>query len=237
MNERMRTIIAVAAITLIPAMSLIACYGQQYTLVFKNESSDTGDACVYQHDPDMDVQDVMSLAWFAKGAAPTTTLRFRWIIKYCFVWSEMGRLASGVIFKAEQIWEVKHLATENQVTLKMLPEGIYTFDQQMAGPHEGNLHVLGHETLPVRQAMVGIGMAGAPIYVVPAQPSTAWIFTPRPRYWITFGTFEPGEVLDVDSITDKAAEIVVPDGVFSMSAILNRDNTWTVLPTSEANAL
>ncbi|HEX8255352.1 MAG TPA: hypothetical protein VF846_19590, partial [Thermoanaerobaculia bacterium] len=44
----------------------------------------------------------------------------------------------------------------------------------------------------------------------------------------------PGEVLDITSLTDKA-EIKFPSGVYSMTAILREDNTWSVMPTSAAN--
>ena len=236
MSGPMRAIITVTATILALTMSMIACNAVELTLVFINNSSNAGDACVYQYDPDMDVQDVMSLAWFAKGAAPTTTFRFRWTLDYCFVWAETGRLAPGLTFKAEQVWEAD-LETANRITFKRIHDRMYTFAEQQAGPNEGSLYILGDRTLPVREALVGIGMAGAPIYVVPALPNTAWIFTPRPHYWITFGTFEPGEVLNVESISDRAEDIVFPDSVFSMTAILNRDYTWTILPTSEANAL
>jgi hypothetical protein len=235
MNGQMRAIITMTAIIPIVAMHMITCSAEEATLIFINNSSNVGDVCVYQDDPDMDVQDVMSLAWLAKGAAPTTTLTFTWTIDYCFVWAEAGRLAPGLTFNATQIWEA-NLETTNKITFKRIHDQIYTFAEQQVGPDEGNLYILGDRTLPVREALVGIGMAGAPIYVVPAQPNSAWIFTPRPHYWITFGTFEPGEVLDVGSIAHKA-EIVFPKGVFSMTAILHRDNTWTILPTSDANGL
>jgi len=233
MNGQMRANIVVVAIILVLAMPLIACNGTEFTLIFTNNSSNAGDVCVYQQDPDMDVQDVMSLAWFVKAAASTTTLRFRWTLDYCFVWSETGQLAPGLAFKATQVWEAD-LETANRITFKRIHDRMYTFAEQQAGPNEGSLYILGDRTLPVREALVGIGMAGAPIYVVPVLPNTAWILTPRPHYWITFGTFEPGEVLDVESISHKAA-VHFPPNVYSMTAILNQDNTWTVMSTSEAN--
>lgn len=231
MSRSMRAVSTALSVLLVLAAALAACYGTEYTLIFRNESSNTGDACVYQYDPDMEVQDVMSLAWFAKGAAPTTILVFTWTIDYCFAWSEIGELVPGVIFEASQIWDAD-LATTNQVTLKMIDGEIYTFADQCPGSYSGNLYILGDKTLPVREASVGIGMAGAPTYVAPAQPNWEWIYTPKPLYWITFGTFDPGEVLDVESISHKA-RVHFPPNVYSMTAILNWDNTWTVTPTSE----
>ena len=46
----------------------------------------------------------------------------------------------------------------------------------------------------------------------------ATVFTPRPKYYITFGEFfKRGEVLDIYQIMDKA-EIRFPAGVTSMTA-------------------
>jgi hypothetical protein len=231
MYRNIKPVIAVLCVLLTLVVASAACYGTEYTLIFRNDSSNTGDACVYQHDPDMDVQDVMSLAWFAKGAAPTTTITFNWTIDYCFAWDEIGELVPGVIFEAAQIWDADPRG-DNCVTLSMLEGGIYTFSDLKHCGYDGNLYIYGDRSLPVRQAAVGIGMAGAATHVAPAQPNWLWVYTPKPLYlyWITFGTFEPGEILDVDSITHKAP-VHFPPNVYSMTATLNEDNTWTVQET------
>lgn len=220
---------------MILAVALVACYGTEYTLIFKNESTNIGNACVYQHDPDMDAQDVMSLAWFAKGAAPSTVITFAWTANYCFVWSETGDLSPGVIFAASQIWDAD-LEASNHVTFMMLDGDVYTFADQRAGKHVGDLYIIGDKTLPVKEATVGIGMAGIPTHVAPAQPNWEWVYTSKPRYWITFGTFEPGQILDAESISHKE-EIAFDPGVFSMTAILHYDNTWTVGPTEKGYSI
>jgi len=208
--------------------------GTQYTLRFINNSQNTAVACVYQTDPDIGVPNVMSLAWFAKGAAPTTHVAFTWQIDYCFVWSEVGTLAPGVMFDASQAWDADLLAS-NQVSFTC-QGGVYTFANQQAGPSPGSLTILEDSTLPANQAAVGIGVSKKPAYVVQAQPNWNLTFRPKPRYFITFGTFLEGEVLDVQSISHKA-EVRFPPNVYSMTAILNPDNTWNVKPTSEVNAL
>ncbi len=229
MNRSMQAVRAALGVLLIVSVAFALCYGTEYTLIFKNESSNLGDVCVYQHDPDMAVQDVMSLAWFAKGAAPTTTVTFTWSIDYCFVWDETGVLKPGVVFEAAQVWDAD-LQNLNCVTLTVPKDGIYTFTDLKHCGNAGNLYIFGDRTVPVRQAAVGIGMAGKPTHVAPAQPNFEWVYTPKPLYWITFGDFEPGVILDVETISLKAA-IHFPPNVYSMTAILNADNTWTIQPT------
>jgi rhizosphere induced protein len=40
-------------------------------------------------------------------------------------------------------------------------------------------------------------MSGNGTLAAPAQPAWTYIFTPRPQYWITFGEYAQGPVLDV----------------------------------------
>lgn len=207
--------------------------GVQYSLIFVNNSTQTGDACVYQQDPNITDPNVMSLAWFSKKAAPTTTVQFDWTIDYSFVWSETGQLRPGVMFTASQTWAAD-LSTTNQVQFTNLG-GAYTFQNQTQGPQQGSLYILEDNTIPPNQASVGVGMSGSGTFAVQAQPNTTAIFTPHPQYWITFGNYVQGEVLDITTIS-SAANIVFPPSTYSMTAILNADNTWTVQPTSSVNA-
>ena len=206
--------------------------GVQYTVNFLNKSTNPGSACVYQEDPNLGVENVMSLAWFSMYAFPTTSILFQWTIDYSFVWGQTGQLVPGVQFNAAQTWSAD-LSNTNQVTLDYLSNA-YTFENQTKGPAPGSLTVSETAAVPLKQASVGIGMSGAGTFVVQAQPNLSLKFTPHPRYWITFGTFRQGQVLDITQITG-AQEIDFPPGVYSMAAILNADNSWTIQPTSVMN--
>lgn len=206
--------------------------GVSYSLIFVNNSTNPGSACVYQEDPNIGNPNVQSLAWFAKRTAPTTRTTFSWTVDYSFVWAETGELIPGVMFAASQTWAAD-LTSTNQVTFSN-DGGMYTFQNQQAGAQAGSLYIREDASVPLKQASVGIGMSGAGTFAVQAQPNMNLVFTPHPKYYITFGEFTPGEVLDITSITDKA-EIKFPSGVTSMTALLREDNTWSVMPTSAAN--
>jgi hypothetical protein len=205
--------------------------GVQYTLIFVNNSSQQGDACVYQQDPNIG-PDVMSLSWFSKTAAPTTKIQFQWSIQYNFVWSQTGVLTPGVIFAASQTWDAD-LSTTNKVTLNS-NGGAYSFQNQTAGPAPGNLYISETGTVAANAA-VGVGMSGFGTFVVQTQPNWNLVFTPHPEYWITFGTYTQGEVMDITSVNNPA-QIKFPANIYSMTAILNADNTWTIQSTSAVNA-
>jgi len=231
MKRTTRARYAALAAMLLLVLGTVVCLADEYTVVFKNHSTMVGDVCIYQHEPDMAVHNVMSLAWFSKGAAPTTTISFTWSIDYCFAWDEIGELVPGVVFEADQIWDAD-LKTHNQITLTTIHGDIYTFADQTEGKYSGNLYILGDVSVVSNQVAVGIGMSGKPTHVAPAQPNWEWVYTPKPTYWITFGTFEEGEVLDIESIS-SFAKIQFPPNVYSMTAVLQPDNTWRVFPTSQ----
>jgi hypothetical protein len=207
--------------------------GVKYSLTFVNNSSNTWDAAVYQKDPDLGVPNVQSLAWFAKTAAPTTKVVFTWTIDYSFVWSETGVLVPGVMFNATQDWPAD-LSTQNKVTFTKDPA--YTFTNQTQGPLPGILYISQDNNIPSKMASVGIGMSGAGVFAVQAQPNIQVSFTPHPQYWITFGQFTQGEVLDIGQVVGQAANVKFPFNVYAMTAILGPDNKWQVKPTSAVNA-
>lgn len=203
--------------------------GTGYRLTAINNSSDYVDFCVYQTQPNLGVPNAKSLAWFSDPAWPTTKIAFDWTIDYSFVWSQTGELVPGVVFHAAQVWDADPSDTSNNQILFDYEQSAYTFENGSAvdTPQRGNLYIKELATIPLKAASVGIGMSGAGTFAVQAQPNQNLVFTPHPLYWITAGTFTPGEVLDVGQISN-AAQVVFPPGVFAMTATLNLDNTWTI---------
>lgn len=207
--------------------------GAQYTVYFVNNSENYGSACLFQRDPGGGGPDVLPLAWFSQVSRPTTRISFRWSVDYCFVWAETGQLMPGVVFEASQMLPAD-LSRGNKVTFAS-QWGSYSFQNQTAGPQPGSLYIQQDATIPERQVAVGIGMSGSGTFAAQAQPNTILAFTPRPNYWIAFGRFIQGQVLDVEQLYN-AAEIMFPPGVYSMMVTLNANNTLTIRPASVANA-
>jgi hypothetical protein len=196
----------------------------KYSLTFINNSTNSGNACIYQTDPDLG-PDVMSLAWFAKPTHPTTEETFSWQIDYGFIWDETGELVPGVVFDASQVWPAD-LTQANKISFSLINEA-YTFSNLTKGSMQGVLEIDEDSTIPLKRASVGISMAGAGTFAKQAQPNMTLFFEPHPEYWITFGNFESGEVLNMTELTSKQ-KIEFDPGVFDKIVILNKDNTWTV---------
>ncbi|MFI8417203.1 protein rhiA [Serratia sp. NPDC078593] len=197
----------------------------KYKVNFKNHSSNYGKACIYQTLPDIDDPNIMSLAWFSKAAHPNTNVQFDWNIDYSYVWDETGVLLPGVNFDASQVLPAD-LVNKNQVTLKY-EKGAFKFDNLGKGNRDGTLYITHDSSLPLDIASVGIGMSGAGTFVVQAQPNLNLNFTPHPTYWIAFGNYTSGQVLDISEITNQQ-QLDFPPNVYELEVELLMDNTWSV---------
>ncbi|MNE74108.1 hypothetical protein D3C80_1701610 [compost metagenome] len=118
-----------------------------------------------------------------------------------------------------------NLETSNQISLTY--NSGYQFADQTSGDQPGSLYVKMDNTIPLKQASVGIGMSGAGTFVVQAQPNMNLVFTPNPEYWVAFGNFEQGQTLDMQELTNTE-KIDFPPGIKEMTVTLNQDNTWKV---------
>ena len=197
---------------------------QKYTLTFINYSSLAGSVCVYQKPVDIGVPNAMSLAWLTYHSYPSTEVDLTWSIDYSFVWSKTGVLKPGVEFRASQR-KIADLDRNNKIAFTHTEYGLIFMDQT-DGPN-GTLWIDQDGTIAVNTASVGIGMSGEGVFAVQAQPNFHLGFTPHPNYWITFGCFEKGMVLDIQQITDSC-NIEFPYGIYQMYAILGLDNRWTI---------
>ncbi|MBW6421663.1 protein rhiA [Rhizobium sp. XQZ8] len=212
-----------------------------YSLTFINDSENDWSFCCYQEDPNITMQGVMSLAWFAFPVASTTSVTFQWNINYQFVWSQMGKLSPGVLFKAGQKWDAD-LQTANSVDFTRKSNTAFSFENLTTGSAPGTLYINQDGTIPLHTAAIGINMgiqgapagAGSGTFVVPAQPNIIASFTPHPTYWVTFGDYVAGQVLDTQQIGQKE-EIKFPVNVYDMCAILGPDNKWTTASLQEVN--
>lgn len=208
----------------------------QYTLKVTNKSHNSGSFCVYQKDPDQEkYTNLYSLAWFSKACNPGTTLKFTWTLDYCFNWSETGILVPGVTFDASETKEADPSDSSKNAVGFTKANGAYMFTNPLRPGTPGELRIQTDNTIPINEASVGIGMSGQPALAISAQPNMDYAFIPHPEYWITFGNYTEGEVIDLNQVTETA-KIVFPLNVYSVSMTLQEDNTWsTPVSLKESN--
>lgn len=197
-----------------------------YSLTVHNNSRNYGNICVFQTLPDQP-QNIVSLAWFSKAAHAGTSVEFEWKTTYDFVWSDQGELKPGITFKASQVIEADPAdITKNSIGF-VKEYDAYRFEATPKTTREGNLGIYTNQTVPHGEASVGIGMSGNGTFVVTATPNYNFVFQPHPRYWVAFGTYKVGEVMDIESMSNIVEVKYDPD-VYNKVLTLNSDNTWSI---------
>lgn len=196
-----------------------------YELKFTNNSSQYVDACVYQQIPDLQVTGVQTVAWMVEGLFPTSVAQFSWSDTYDFVWAASESLFTANDVTTWQIWPAD-LTSLNQITLTYA-EGSFTFENQVQGTEQNVLYLMQDGTIPAGYGYAGIGMSGLPTFVVSTEPNVNLSFTTDIEYYVTFGTYSEGELLNLP-LSGPSVQVTFPDNVYSMQVTLNSDNTLSV---------
>ncbi|SIQ55646.1 hypothetical protein SAMN05880590_105134 [Rhizobium sp. RU35A] len=198
-----------------------------YSLTCLNNSTLSGSFAVFQKAPPTTVPgNIFSLAWFTRPTAPNTKVTFTWNLDYSFVWSETGILQPGINFNASQVVPANPNG-QNLIQLKLDNYGATTFANQSASGAIGSLTIEQLSNVAPNRTSVGIGMAGSGTFAVQAQPNMTAVFTPHPNYWVIFGNFETGDVIDIEDVTG-AVEVTYGGALTSRTAVLGLDNMITV---------
>lgn len=175
--------------------------GTKYSLTCFNNSSQLGSFAVFQRAPSITVPaNVFSLAWFARAAHPGTQVTFEWTVDYSFVWSETGILQPGINFKASQTVPADPFV-QNFTQLTEDTYGATYFTPPNTSGAVGSLTIQQLSNVVPDRTSVGVGMSGAGTFVVQAAPNMTAVFTPHPNYWVIFGNYETGQVMDIENVT------------------------------------
>ena len=214
-----------------------------YQLTFVNESSNESTIIIFQKDPDPSPGEY-SLAWLTKSAVQRDFKGvFDWKQGYEFVSGWMEGLQPGKVFTAGDSVKAD-LENTNAITLaRKTGDMEYAFSDQRRGPVAGSLLITNATDIPANTIAEGIAMSGKAAFIVEAQPNIEVLFKPKPEYWIAYGDFEQGEILDsalmaqADVLEDVLGtkqiyglptEVRFPAGVFSATATLDSNNAWTI---------
>lgn len=196
--------------------------GKKYSITVHNQASHSAYLTVFQNDPTQWSPHAMPLAWFAKFSRPQSRIRFEWGDDLGFSWAETGELRPGMQFCAS---ETHHPAGGNN-QISLVYDGAYHFVNPERGPDAAGLHLAGSGSIPARsQAAVGVTMSGSTVYATQARPHQNLTFSPQPQYFIAYGNYEEGEVIDVSTILNPL-QLSYPAGIYALTTTLHADGTW-----------
>lgn len=198
-----------------------------YSLTCINNSQLHGSFAVFQKAPPMTVPDnVFSLAWFARPTAPSSRVTFTWGLDYNFVWAETGLLQPGINFAASQTFPADPYG-KNYIQLTKDAYNATTFDNETDAGAVGSLTIQQLSTVTPKTTSVGVGMSGSGTFAIQAAPNMTAVFTPHPNYWVIFGNYETGDVMNIEDVTGSV-EVTYGGALTSRTATLGLDNLITV---------
>lgn len=201
--------------------------GTQYSLTCINNSSLLGSFAVFQAAPQLTVPaNVFSLAWFARPAHPGTQVTFQWTLEYSFVWSETGVLKPGITFAASETVPADPFR-QNFTQLTEDNFGASYFTPPNTTGTVGSLTIQQLSNVVPNRTAVGVGMSGAGTFVVQAAPNMTAVFTPHPNYWVVFGNYRTGQVMDIEDVTGEV-EVTYAGSLTSRTALLQPNNILSV---------
>ncbi|MFP2957338.1 hypothetical protein ACLEPN_05770 [Myxococcus sp. 1LA] len=202
--------------------------GTAYSLAVYNKSAQPWTFYIYQTNPaQLTDPNFFSLAWLATPyeIVPGAYFIFKWTINYTFLWAQTGTLKPDVSFEAGM--SIPADPSAGDTTYFSVSPGPNLSPAQPSDDH-GTLMIQDDPKVPPSTFSVGIGMGDAGTFAVQAGANLKHYFTPTPSYWIAAGVdMKVGTVLDIQTITETAP-VVYDDNVYSLTAVLNDDNTWTI---------
>ena len=104
----------------------------------------------------------------------------------------------------------------------------YTFNnlQQNHEGDGGTLYINQLGGVVPKESHVGVGMSGSGTFLVPSQPNMKLMFRPKPTYYLVFGNFVQGQVMDITALTN-VYKLEYGGSINSISVSLNKDNMWS----------
>jgi hypothetical protein len=199
--------------------------GYTYSVSIVNHSSHPAYFMLYQNDPTSWDPNALALAWFAKfsNPGPNALVKFSWAVEWGFSWAETGTLKPGIQYEASD--SRTSSPGNNQITLTY--NGAYDFVSQQAGADPNRLYIKEDASIPINSAAsVGVTMSGSTVYATQARPTTNLTLSPHPTYYLAYGNYAPGDVIDVSTINNPLP-LVYQTGVYSLHTTLNVNDTWT----------
>lgn len=199
---------------------------QKYSVTIKNKSANTFDFCIFQTGKDADASN--SVVWLCKRCHPDTCVNFTWDTEYCFFWADKGKMEQRKDAKYFT-WGTNHAdpqdSAENMIGFTYT-DGAYEFTGTQQKGTQGMLGISADGTIPVGEAMIGIGMSDNCICCTQASPNMTQMFELPVEYRAAFGNMSQGDPLD-SVVLQQSVLLSFPTNVFDLIVTLKEDNTWS----------
>lgn len=207
----------------------------QYRVSCQNNTQLTASFCIFQilRYPDSGLAaQPKSLTWFTKKVHPRTGTQFAWTDEVFFIWGEY--VSPELIFTASRL-KTDMIRPRKRSAQFSYQDGAYTLKySSYENPDHSKLQIHTDDTVISNQAVVGIGncscMTGCSVgaIVYDAFKNLNYPIRPEVDYYITFGNYKGGQVIDLNSISTPVQKIPFSQDKLSFKVIMRRNNLLAV---------
>lgn len=135
-------------------------------------------------------------------------------------------MLSGVYFDASEVWQADPGNPANNAVTLSRTGNAYHFIPPTRPSSCGSMSIFTDGSIPTAGVSIGVGVSGQTAFACQATPNFDFNFMPHPEYWVAFGDFTEGEVLDFNRLS-HSYKVQFPVNMYSMSLNFNPDNTWS----------
>ena len=203
---------------------------QDYTVIVKNDTEQNGVAGLHWGVADENF--FPPFVWLTTRVRWGKSSAITWTPQWQFVYAEVDQFDLPPILTPGEFLNADF--NRDSVTLTYDASNGPAFKDLTRNPFAiGALEINCDETVPQNGVAAGIGMADAVVGLRMCWPNSKWAWNPEKdlTLWIAFHeTFTTGQLLDT-TIIGETAVISFPPNVYSLTAVLNRDGSWTIAPT------
>jgi rhizosphere induced protein len=213
-----------------------------YSLTVINESELTSPTfAVFAQLPGTSDYDTLSLAWLTQQIDSSNQIDstnqyvFTWDIEWGFAWTAHGTAENHQWTGSGKLPANPLSATGCQAELSY--NGDFHLQPGQATPDGSTLWIVDDPTVPLpskQPSSVAVTLSGSPACVTNAGPNLHQTFTLHPTYFIDAGAYVKGQMVDGTSVTGFQ-ELAYEKGVTALTATLQEDNTWEVVPSTEVD--
>lgn len=203
-----------------------------YTLTCRNNSTISGTFSIFltlkNHDPSVALSP-KSPVWMAKKVHAKTETVFSWEENLFFIWGEY--LSEDTIHTSSKI-KTDMGNPNRRAALFRYQDGAYLLQVEKQPVSPEKLLIISDETVKPGEAVVGLGCqadkSGVGRIVYDAFPNVTYSISPTFDFYVTFGNYQKGTVLSLDTLRTPYAKIPFSREKDSFIAVMRQDNQLVV---------
>lgn len=170
----------------------------------------------------------MILAWMAAPCPPGNTMVFQWVLKYSILFSNTSNLSPGAQFTS--IGGVDVDPVQGDVYTLSADGATYSFKGHSTAI-KGTPGTVGAQTdcsVKNNQVSLALGIIGIPVFACDTQTNSVVAFTPKPKYYLAFGQYQQGTVLNEASMSHSIELNFEAMKTYSFTADIDASHNWNL---------